>query len=91
MFIIKQTEPNLWTIGSMSPEWEPHRDCDSLEEAERLCTHLNGADIIVTPIEIWELLIDIVFPRRGTEAELYILDPRLVKRAEDIIIKLKLV
>lgn len=90
MFIIRETEPGLWTIGAMSPEWEPHRDCDNQEEAERLCAQLNGADIIDFPIEVRELIMDIVFPRRGTEAEDYIIDPRLVTRAEAIISKYKL-
>lgn len=90
MFIIKETEPGLWTIGTMAPEWEPHSDHNDRDEAEQICAHLNGGTVIDMPIEIKELLMDIVYPRRGTEAELYILDPRLVARAESLISKFNL-
>lgn len=87
MFIIRETEPDLWTIGVMAPDWEPHSDHGNKEEAERICAQLNGADILDIPVDIRDVLMDIVFPRRGTEAETYIIDPRFVDRVNILLTK----
>lgn len=87
MFIIRETEPGLWTIGVMAPDWEPHSDHSNKEEAERICAQLNGADIIDIPVDIRDVLMDVVFPRRGTEAETYIIDPRFVDRVNILLTK----
>lgn len=42
MFIIKSFEPGLWTIGTMSPEWEPFEDFSNNEQAANRCAFLNG-------------------------------------------------
>lgn len=90
MFIITETERGLWTVGCMAPDWEPHSDHNDKAEAERICAQLNGADIIEIPPDVKELLIDIIFPRRGTDTEMYIIDPRVVLRVKELVSKYNL-
>ncbi len=44
MYVIIQTEANLWTVGfyNIDNEWNPHSDHDSIEDAEKKCHYLNG-------------------------------------------------
>lgn len=44
MYVYKQTEPGLWTVGFYTPqgEWEPESDHGSPEEAAERVHYLNG-------------------------------------------------
>lgn len=45
MYVYKQTEPNLWTVGFYSPngEWHPESDHGSPEKAAERVHYLNGS------------------------------------------------
>jgi hypothetical protein len=46
MFTIKQSESNLWTVGSYDGgEWEPESDHRTAEAAADHCAYLNGAGL----------------------------------------------
>lgn len=44
MFIYRQTESSLWTVGFYTPDgkWEPESDHDSAEKAAERVHYLNG-------------------------------------------------
>lgn len=49
MYVYKQTEPKLWTVGFYDPEgegrrkWYPESDHDSPEKAAKRVAWLNGS------------------------------------------------
>ena len=45
MYVYKQTERTLWTVGFYMPDgrWEPESDHDSPEEAAKRVHYLNGS------------------------------------------------
>ena len=44
MFVLRRSEPGLWTVGYYTPEgkWYPVLDCDSKGEAIERVHYLNG-------------------------------------------------
>ena len=44
MYVYKQTEPGLWTVGFYDPSgnWHPESDHDSSEKAAERVAWLNG-------------------------------------------------
>lgn len=45
MYVYKQTEPGLWTVGYYDPqgEWEPESDHVNKEKAAERVAYLNGS------------------------------------------------
>ena len=46
MWVYKQTEPSLWTVGFYTPDgtWEPESDHGSSSEAAERVHYLNGGE-----------------------------------------------
>jgi hypothetical protein len=46
MWVYKQTEPGLWTVGFYDPEgkWHPDSDWDDWERAAERVRYLNGGN-----------------------------------------------
>jgi hypothetical protein len=44
MYVYKQTEPNLWTVGFYTPDgkWIPESDHDNTDDAAERVHYLNG-------------------------------------------------
>jgi hypothetical protein len=44
MYVYKQSEPGLWTVGYYEPsgKWVPESDHDNREEAAKRVHYLNG-------------------------------------------------
>ena len=46
MYVYKQTEPQLWTVGfyDSGGNWHPESDHDNTEEAAKRVHYLNGGN-----------------------------------------------
>lgn len=46
MYVYKETEPGLWTVGFYDPKgkWEPESDHDTSEDAAKRVRYLNGGN-----------------------------------------------
>ena len=44
MYVYRQSEPSLYTVGFYDPngQWNPESDHDSIEKAAERCNYLNG-------------------------------------------------